>query len=75
MEPVTSTVYEPSVAIVTTITGLLSLSTTVNTLPLTVNVVASPLLVIPCRLGWSALKSIWWIASEPTSSGTSPVIT
>ncbi|PSU24089.1 hypothetical protein CTM96_13050 [Photobacterium phosphoreum] len=58
MGPVTSTVYEPSLAIVTTITGLLLLSTTVNTLPLTLKLVASPLLVILCRLGCSALKSI-----------------
>ncbi|PSU21058.1 hypothetical protein C0W52_18280 [Photobacterium kishitanii] len=58
IEPVTSTVYEPSVAIVTTITGLSWLSTTVSTLPATVKVVASPLLVIPSRPGCSALKSI-----------------
>ncbi|EAS44344.1 hypothetical protein P3TCK_06412 [Photobacterium profundum 3TCK] len=49
--PVTVTSYDPSVAMVTVITGLLTLSTTVIVLPETVNVVASPLLVMPVKPG------------------------
>ncbi|EAS44343.1 hypothetical protein P3TCK_06407 [Photobacterium profundum 3TCK] len=67
--PVTVTSYEPSVAMVTIMTGLLALSITVIVLPETLNVVTSPLLVIPANPGWLAWNSMVSIASEPTSSG------
>ncbi|EAS44345.1 hypothetical protein P3TCK_06417 [Photobacterium profundum 3TCK] len=67
--PVTVTSYEPSIAIVTVMTGILALSTTVIVLPETVNVVTSPLLVIPANSGWSAWNTRVSIASEPTFSG------
>ncbi|EAS44340.1 hypothetical protein P3TCK_06397 [Photobacterium profundum 3TCK] len=49
--PVTITSYEPSVAMVTVITVSPALSRTVRVFPTTVNVVASPLLVIPVNPG------------------------
>ncbi|EAS44337.1 hypothetical protein P3TCK_06377 [Photobacterium profundum 3TCK] len=67
--PVTVTSYEPSVAMVTVMTGLFALSTTVIVLSETVYVVGRPLLVMPVNPGWLAWKTIVSIASEPKSNG------
>ncbi|PSW85872.1 hypothetical protein CTN07_08300 [Photobacterium damselae] len=44
-------------------------------MPLTSTLVGSPFEVNPTKLGWLSSKVSESIASEPTSSGTSPWIT